>query len=116
MVTQAGPASPTNVSETFTAVHKTMAKMLGGANGYRVHVPSFGTMWGFIAAGQADATDLTALPAEEIDARIGARLSSPLSYYDGVTHHGLLALPKYIRKAVADETRLITRDNPLYAL
>ena len=116
MVTQAGPAGPINVTEVFTAIHKTMSEVFPHITPYRVHVPSFGTPWGFIVGGLHGADDLPAIPAGEIDRRIASRLTSELSYYDGAAHHGLLGLPKYIRKAMAGESRIITKATPLYAV
>ena len=115
IVTQSGPCGPINVHEVFTAIHKTMSEELSNVSPYRVYVPSFGTMWGFIAAGLPDAPHVGEMPASEIDSRIASRLTSTLSYYDGVAHQGLFGLPKYIRSTIDRETRLITDDNPLYA-
>ena len=51
-----------------------------------------------------------------MDARRATRLSRPLRFYDGQTHSGLFSLPKYLREGIAQEERLITRDNPLYSI
>ena len=116
MVTQSGPAGPTNVTEVFTAIRKTMGEVFTQTVPYRVYVPSFGTAWGFTAGGLDGAPLLAGLGADEIDARIGSRLTSGLSYYDGVAHQGMLGLPKYIREAMASEQRVITKAAPLYAI
>ena len=116
IVTQSGPCGPINVTEVFTAIHKTMGEELSNVSPYRVYVPSFGTMWGVIAAGLPDAPNVGAMATGDIDDRISSRLTSTLAYYDGVAHQGLFGLPKYIRSAIDSETRLITDDNPLYAI
>jgi spermidine synthase len=116
MVTQSGPVGPTNVTEVFTAIHKTMASMFDRTAPYRVYVPSFGTMWGFIVGGASDAPALAEIEPAEIDQRIAKRISSPLAYYDGLAHRGLFGLPKYVREALAAETRLITKADPIYAI
>ena len=116
MVAQSGPTSPTNFHEVFTAIWNTMRQAFDHASGCQVNVPSFGSMWGFIACGGADAPVVADLPPHEIDARLAERLSSPLRFYDGLAHRGMFSLPKYIRDAVASDTRTITRDNPLYAV
>ena len=116
MVTQSGPVGPINVTEVFTAIHKTMASVFDRAAPYRVYVPSFGSMWGFIVGGASDAPALAELEPGEIDRRIGGRVSAPLAYYDGVAHRGLFGLPKYVREALAAETRLITKADPIYAI
>jgi spermidine synthase len=116
IVTQSGPCGPINVTEVFTAIHKTMSETLSNVSPYRVYVPSFGTMWGFIAAGSPNAPHVGEMETGEIDTRIVSRLTSTLMYYDGVAHQGLFGLPKYIRSAINSETRVITDDNPLYAI
>ena len=116
VVVQAGPAGPTGVTEVFTPVVKTMASVFATTHACRVFVPSFGTMWGFAVGGLDDSPDVGGLAAEEIDRRLAARLSSELAFYDGVTHQGMFALPKYIRTAMAKETRVITDHDPLYAV
>jgi spermidine synthase len=116
VVTQAGPAGPINVTEVFAAINKTMARVFRSVTGYRTYIPSFGTTWGFAMGATEDAPDLTLLAPDEVDRRIAARITSELAYYDGVTHQGLMGLPKYIRQAIADETRVITKANPIYAI
>ncbi len=116
VVVQAGPAGPTNVTEVFTAIARTMGTTFDRTHASRVFVPSFATMWGFVAGGLEGSPDVTGSAAEEIDRRIAARLTSALAYYDGTAHRGLFALPKYVREALAAETRVITEADPLYAV
>ena len=116
MVAQSGPTSPTNVREVFTAIALTMRQAFPHASGAQVNVPSFGSMWGFIACGGEDAPVVADMDADEIDARLAARLTSPLRFYDGLAHRGMFALPKYVRQAMAEETRIITNDNPIFAV
>ena len=116
MVAQAGPAGPLNHTEVFTAVHRTVATAFAVTSAYRVYMPSFGTSWGFVVGGPADAPDVAAMHPDEADRRIAQRLLSPLRFYDGITHVGLFALPKYLRAAMAAEQRLITTDSPIFAV
>ena len=116
VVVQAGPAGPTNVSEVFTAIAKTMATVFEQTHASRVFVPSFATMWGFVAGGIDGSPDVTGAAEDTIDRRIATRLKTTLAYYDGVAHRGMFALPKYIREALAAETRVITDADPLYAV
>jgi spermidine synthase len=116
MVVQSGPAGPTNYGETFTAISNTVASVFPQTFSYQLFVPSFGTNWGFVMGGLADALDVFSLPTGEIDSRIAARVSTPLRYYDGVTHHGMFGLPKYLREALAAEDRLITDADPIFAV
>ena len=114
LIVQSGPCGPLNHQEVFTAIHHTLGAVFPNLAPYRVHVPSFGTLWGFIIAGSGPFLETTT--AEEIDERIAERVTRPLRFYDGATHSGLFSMPKYIREALAVEERLITQDNPLYAV
>ena len=69
--------------------------------------------------GTPDDTVLT-LTAEEIDRRIAQRITAGgggnLRSYDGIAHRGMFAVPKFLREAVATETRVITREAPLFVV
>ena len=114
MVVQAGPCGPLNYQEVFTAVHHTIGTVFPTVAPYRVYIPSFGSAWGFILAGEQ--MDPTALSPAQIEAILADRLTRTLRFYDSHTHQGLFSLPKYLREGMAGEQRLITRDNPLYAV
>jgi spermidine synthase len=75
-------------------------------------MPCFGGPWGFCLASVK--TDAAALAPEEVDERIAARGLTHLRFYDGITHRGMFALPRYIREALAAQTRIITDAAPLY--
>lgn len=113
MVVQAGPCGPLNYQEVFTPIHHTLSTVFPALASYRAHIPSFGSQWGFLVASKG--AELWTLTPQEIDARLATRLTRRLRFYDGVTHQGIFAMPKYVREALATEKRLITRDNPLYA-
>jgi spermidine synthase len=116
VVTQSGPCGPTNVTEVFSAINKTMGTVLGNTSPYRVYIPSFGTMWGFIAAGLPNSPSVAASTAPQVDERVATRLSASLKYYDGVAHQGMVSLPKYLRTALDRELRIITDAAPLYSV
>lgn len=114
IVAQAGPCGPLNYKETFTAIHHTMSTVFPSVTPYRCYVPSFGSPWGFVIASSGPVpTDLSPKDADE---RLAARLLRPLRHYDGITHQGLFLLPKYIRGGLREEKRVVTRNEPLYAL
>jgi spermidine synthase len=116
MVTQSGPGGPLNHTEVFTAIHHTVAASFPRAHPYRVFVPSFGTTWGFVIGAPAGEPELPELNAATVDLRLSNRVGNTLRHYDGITHTGLFALPKYLRLALDAETRLITKSAPLYAV
>ena len=51
-----------------------------------------------------------------MDDQIASRLSSPLKYYDGVSHLNLLALPKFQRDGLRSEDRINKDSNPVFML
>ena len=113
LAVQAGPAGPLNYHEVFTAVHNTIQSVFPTVVPYRAQIPSFGSYWGFLLAGDVDPRSVS---AEEIDGRINSDVTRLLRYYDGTLHAGLFTLPKYLRDALMREERLISKDSPLYAV
>jgi spermidine synthase len=73
-------------------------------------------MWGFIAAGLPGSPSVGEATITQINKRLEVRLQSPLKYYDGVAHQGMVNLPKYVRVALDAERRIITDASPLYAI
>ena len=60
---------------------------------------------------------LTLMTIEERDATLSNRFEggvSPLKYYDGVTHLGMFGLPLEVRNYMAEETRIMTREKPVF--
>jgi spermidine synthase len=111
MAVQAGSTSLTELLN-FTAVYNTLKSVFPVVAGYTINVPCLGVPWGFcLASRKLDASVLT--PAE-VDKRIAARSLNGLKFYDGITHRGIFNLPKYLREAISQQTRLITDKNPLY--
>ena len=111
LVTQAGPAGPTNCQEEFTAVVHTLAAVFPAVHPYTASIPSFGSTWGFALAQREPAAP--PLTPEQVDERVARRLGDALQYYDGETHRHLFALPRYLREALRREERLIRDDQPL---
>jgi len=112
MVAQAGPTGPAFYDQSFGAVAKTVGSVFPSVYLCEAFVPSFGATWGFVVGSLGP--DLASLAAGEVDRRIADRVRGELRYYDGVTQQGMFSVPKYLRRAVADETRIISRSNPLF--
>jgi len=112
-VTQSGGAGLLTFMECFTVIHNTMKGSFDKVYGYSAEVPSFGSPWGFNVGFKS--TDAIA-KYEDIDERICKRLKNPgaLKFYDSVAHQGMFGLPKYIRKALDDETRVLTENQEYY--
>ena len=52
--------------------------------------------------------------AQEVDKLLAGRCTGELLFYDGITHAGMLNMPKYLRNAIQAETRIITEENPVF--
>jgi spermidine synthase len=65
---------------------------------YFVHIPLYGSIWGFACA--SDTLDPRDVAPEEVERRIAARGVTDLQYYNGETHRAVFALPNYVRELV----------------
>lgn len=120
-VTQGGPCGHITYTECFTSIFHTFRQVFKHVHGARSEIPSFGSPWGFVVGHNSD--DVQARlsndqSADKIDKAIESRIvdldSKPLQYYDGTTHKHMFSLPKYVRQGLAQETRVINKDNPVY--
>lgn len=111
MAVQAGSASLTGLLN-FSAVNNTLKSVFSAVSPYKVDMPCFGGPWGFCVASLK--SDPARLSPGEVDSRIAARSLKGLRFYDGLTHQGMFSLPRYIRDALAGQTRVIRDDDPLY--
>ncbi len=66
---------------------------------YFVHIPLYGSIWGFAIA--SDRLDPRAVAPETIEARLAERGVSGLQYYNGEVHRALFALPNYVKTLIA---------------
>ena len=113
LVTQSGPAGLLNHQECFTTIFRTLSEVFAHTTAAQVHVPAFQTLWGFTIASDA------ALPRRsdsDIDAAIAQRIGKPLRHYDGETHRGMFALPKFLRDGIAGESRINRDDHPVFMI
>lgn len=108
---QAGTTSML-VSPTFLAVVNTLRTVFSIVAPYHAQIPSFGGPWGFVVA--SPDSDPRDLPPAEVDLRLSKRVCRTLRFYDGLAHSGMFSLPRYLRKQIAEEKRVITRDKPFF--
>ena len=66
---------------------------------YFVHIPLYGSIWGFACA--SDTLDPSALAPRDVDRIVAQRGLSHLQYYNGATHQAVFAMPNYVRDLVA---------------
>jgi spermidine synthase len=105
-------AGMTKVGELdfFTSIHRTLREVFPVVAGYQTFISCFGIPWGFIAAGRSEPR---ALSVNEVDRRIADRVKGPLAYWDGQTHQHAFHLPKFIRRAIDEQSRVVTDAHPL---
>lgn len=124
-VTQAGVADPavlnSNIGETCLGpIRNTLEAVFSCVIPYQVHILSFGGLWGFVMAFNGDDTDKAYWKnpkKEDIDRLIEENIiggESVLDFYDGQTHKGIMALPKMTRKALENDKRIMTIENPVF--
>jgi len=134
-VTQAGTADPIPHAHTedhqvdtscFGPINNTLLEVFDCVFPYSANVPCFGGDWGFVMAFQApegteasDEKTKVALewripPQEVIDGLISDRIQDELGHYDGITHTSMFALTKPLRKSLTRDTRIMTKDNPIF--
>ena len=122
LVTQSGAG---NIAmDTFAVIHNTMKSVFDNVIPYTASVVSFGSDWawniGFnndSPVASADAGGVKAVrdrPEEEVDAAIAERINGELRFMDGLTYRGIMAVPKYLRKVLADEERIMTAETPVF--
>lgn len=88
-------AHPHRVRRTVDNLRKVYRKVAA----YFVHIPLYGSVWGFACA--SDALDPRAVAPEQVEAVLAERRVGDLQYYNGEVHQALFALPNYIRKMLA---------------
>ena len=114
MVAQSGPTGPAFYQQCFSAVAKTVGSVFPKVCYCEAFIPSFASTWGFVIGSLGP--DPASLAGPQIDALIAERVRAPLRFYDGITHLGIFSVPKFLRQAVAAETRIITEADPLFVV
>lgn len=89
----------------------TLASVFAGAASYGEYIPSFSSLWGFIAASHA-------VQVQDLDrGTIARRLKERgvrTSYYGAAMHERMFLLPPAVRRRLAREKRLSTKKRPAF--
>jgi spermidine synthase len=91
--------------DLHTVMFNTLSKVFKVTRSFSSRVPAYDTMWGFIFC--SDKNDPLLITKEEVDKRIAERIKGELKYYDGITHLHMFNTPKYLRKAIGKQTRIL---------
>jgi len=117
-VTQSGPCGLLTKEECFTTINKTLSSVFDVVVPMHAHIPSFHDLWGWNIAfnKHSSLTDIYEKSPETIDSLIKDRLKddTKLRFYDGIAHRALLSVAKYVREALANETRIMTESTPVF--
>ncbi len=106
LAVQAGQAGPTVMELHVRLVH-TLKQIFKHVTHYTSHIPSYLNPWGFCICRDTDAFDETPTPAK-VDQLLADGTTGGLRMLDGRTLLGLMQTPKYLREAVAKETRIFS--------
>lgn len=90
--------SPFSHPERVRATLESLRQVYACVNTYFVHIPLYGSIWGFACASES-LDPRTVLP-EEVERRLAARGVADLQYYNGEVHRAVFALPNYVRELV----------------
>jgi spermidine synthase len=99
-------------TELLVSIAKTLRAVFPVVRPYQASIPSFDLPWGFVLASRSQ--DPGAFSVAEVDRRLHARGLDDLEYYDGITHQGDFALPKYLRKDLDSIGAVIDDDKPFF--
>jgi spermidine synthase len=135
-VTQAGTAEAIPAAQNasldsdpscYTPIYNTLKAAFDCTVPYSSNIPSFGGDWGFVMAFQnptggdesvvANLEQDWKVPANDlIDGLIAQQIPGQdgLGFYDGITHVHMFSLTKPLRKSMAKDKRIMTRDNPIF--
>lgn len=108
-VLQAGSVSPAELGMHARLV-RTMRTVFDHVESYVTYVPSYAAPWGFALA---SARPIDTKPDPElIDRVLKEKTTGGLRMFDGIAFLGLLQLPVHLRRAIAEETRVYTLNEP----
>ena len=86
---------PTRVRGTIDSLKQVFSQVTP----YFVHIPIYGSVWGFACA--SDSIDPRRIAPDRVEKVISERGIADLQYYNGEIHQAMFALPNYIRKLLA---------------
>lgn len=90
--------SPFSNPDRVRATLASLREVYACVNAYFVHIPLYGSIWGFACASAS--LDPRTISPEEVEKRLAERGVGDLQYYNGEIHRAVFALPNYIRELV----------------
>lgn len=84
-------AHPERVRESLAYLSRIFASVAP----YFVHIPLYGSTWGFAVA--SSSLEVSSLAPEVVEARLAGRGVADRQYYNGDMHRALFSLPEYLK-------------------
>ncbi|VEU34935.1 unnamed protein product [Pseudo-nitzschia multistriata] len=106
----------------FGPIRNTLAEVFSSVLPYTQNIPSFGTDWGFVMAYNnspdgCGAEEWKKMIPQTIDNLVEEHISggeASFKTYDGITHQRMFHLTKTVRKQLAEDDRIMTKDQPIF--
>lgn len=96
------------------ALNNTLRRAFPVVRPYYVYIPGFDVPWAFAVCALRGREDPLRFGAAEIDKRLRGRGARGLRFLDGDAFEGLFRVPRYLRRALARERRVIREGRPVY--
>jgi len=118
LVTQSGCCGINNYKECYTTINSTLNSSFAHVAPYSAPVASFGCPWGFNLAFDHEEASPTDWTVERVDTAIEGAIvnldTKPLQFLDGLAWRGVFGLPKQVRLGLEQETRVMTKETPVF--
>jgi spermidine synthase len=107
-------------STCFAPIRNTLNEVFSCVLPYTQNIPSFGADWGYVMAfnnSQNCMGEWKSISPENIDKLIEEHISggeSSFKMYDGITHLRMFHLTKAVRKQLAEDGRIMTKEQPIF--
>jgi spermidine synthase len=90
--------SPFAHADRVRATLGNLKRVFAKVTPYFVHIPLYGSIWGFACA--SDSLDPRGIAPDEVERVLAQRGVGDLQYYNGEVHRALFALPNYVKALV----------------
>ena len=113
-VTQSGSGGYLTYKICTSVIYNTVKSVFYNCKLYTQDIPSFGMPWSF-TIGFKNKNNFILNNENIINNRIKKR-NLKLKHYDGKSHSSSFYLPKYLRKALQNEKRIMTKETPVFTI
>jgi thermospermine synthase len=104
----------------FGPITNTLREVFDVVMPFTQSIPSFGSDWGFVMAFTppgGESRESNILSVELVDSLIEKNIKGgegAMKMYDGITHQRMFHLTKAVRRQLATDKRVMTKDNPVF--